>query len=426
MECKKEILETYNLHTIYTDNFKECRFEINFRENVTRDNYLKCIFLNDILTYSTKNNPRRKDMVIKSEELYQAQIYGNTTRLGKTVNLSIGCNFINPFYAKEETYLDDVIRFVTDTIFNPNIKENKFDETVFNIVKNDLISNFETLKESPMRLASYNAFNLLDENSATKIFLDNYTKDDILDITSEDIYNFYKEFLEHFICDIIIVGDLNFDKVSKIVKKYIKLRTIKNHKVVLYEENVERKKPIIKRNSSLFNQTTLLLAYNLINLSEKERLYVMNIFDYIFCNGGFKSKLFKSLREDNSLCYGVSSFYMKFDKLYGIKVSLAKENVKKALKLIEKSLKEMNMAIIDDGLIDESKKSILNNLKTSKDTIFSFTNECFLKEIDNFPSITERMKAYRKVTKEEIANMSKKLKLNLVYILEDGANNGRD
>ena len=102
MEYKKEMLETYNLHTVYTDNFKECRFEINFRENVTKDNYLKCIFLNDILTYSTKNNPRRKDMVIKSEELYQVQIYGNTTRLGKAVNLSIGCNFINPEYAKED------------------------------------------------------------------------------------------------------------------------------------------------------------------------------------------------------------------------------------------------------------------------------------------------------------------------------------
>ena len=421
MEYKKEMLETYNLHTVYTDNFKECRFEINFRENVTKDNYLKCIFLNDILTYSTKNNPRRKDMVIKSEELYQVQIYGNTTRLGKAVNLSIGCNFINPEYAKEDNYLEDVIEFVTDIIFNPNIKDNRFDETSFNIVKNDLISNFETLKESPMRVASFNAFNMLEDNSATKIFLDNYTKDDILDITSEDIYNFYKEVLEHFICDVIIVGDLKFDKISKLVQKYIKLRTIKNHKVDLYEENLQRKKVLMKKDVSTFNQTTLLLAYNLIDLTDKERIYVMHIFDYIFCNGGFKSKLFKSLREDNSLCYGVSSFYMKFDKMYGLKVSLAKENVKKAIKLIDKSLKEMNVASFEDDLIDEAKKSILNTLKTSNDAIYSFTNECFLREIDGFPPITERMKAYRKITKEEIANVSKKLKANLIYVLEDGA-----
>ena len=421
MEYKKEILETYNLHTVYTDNFKECRFEINFRENVTKDNYLKCIFLNDILTYSTKNNPRRKDMVIKSEELYQVQIYGNTTRLGKAVNLSIGCNFINPEYAKEDNYLEDVIEFVTDIIFNPNIKDNRFDETSFNIVKNDLISNFETLKESPMRVASFNAFNMLEDNSATKIFLDNYTKDDILDITSEDIYNFYKEVLEHFICDVIIVGDLKFDKISKLVQKYIKLRTIKNHKVDLYEENLQRKKVVMKKDVSTFNQTTLLLAYNLIDLTDKERIYVMHIFDYIFCNGGFKSKLFKSLREDNSLCYGVSSFYMKFDKMYGLKVSLAKENVKKAIKLIDKSLKEMNVSSFEDDLIDEAKKSILNTLKTSNDAIYSFTNECFLREIDEFPPINERMKAYRKITKEEIANVSKKLKANLVYVLEDGA-----
>lgn len=421
MEYKKETRETYNFHTVYTNNFKECRFEMNFRDLVTKENYLKCVFLNDILTYSTKNNPRRKDMVIKSEELYQTQIYGNTTRLGKTVNLSIGCNFINPEYSKEENYFEKVIEFVTDIIFNPNIKDNKFDEVSFNIVKNDLIANYETLKESPMRVASYNAFNMLDENSSTKIFLDNYTKDDILDITSEDLYNFYKELLEHFICDIIIVGDLKFDKVSKIIQKYIKLRTIKIHKVELYEENAIRKKALMKVDTSPFNQTTLLLAYNLVDLNEKERLYVMNLFDYVFCNGCFKSKLFRSLREENSLCYGVSSFYMKFDKMYGIKVSLAKENVKKAIKLIEKALKEMNISKFDETLLEESKKAILNTLKTSNDEISSFSNECFLREIDNFPTINERIKSYKKVTKEEITNLSKKLKLNLVYVLEDGA-----
>ena len=277
-----------------------------------------------------------------------------------------------------------------------------------------------------MRVASYNAFNMLDENSSTKIFLDNYTKDDILDITSEDLYNFYKEILEHFICDIILVGDLKFDKVSKVIKKYIKLRTIKTHKVELYEENTIRKKALMKVDTSHFNQTTLLLTYNLVDLNDKERLYAMNLFDYIFCNGGFKSKLFKSLREENSLCYGVSSFYMKFDKMYGIKVSLAKENVRKAVKLIEKALKEMNNSKFDDELLDEAKKSILNTLKTSNDEIISFSNECFLREIDNFPSINERMKAYRKITKEEITNLSKKLKLNLVYVLEDGANNARN
>lgn len=426
MEYKRKALEAYNLHTIKTDNFKESRIEITFRENIVREDFLKCVFLADLLCYSTKNYPRKKEMVIKSEELYQTQVTGNASRLGKSLVLTIGCNFINPEYAKEEDYLEEVIKYFTEVCFNPNIKDNEFEKEAFEIIRNEWISNFETMKESPMRIASFNAFNLLSDNSKTKIFLDNFTKEEFLELTPKDIYDFYKKVLEHFICDVFVVGNLDFTKVNNLLSKYIKLRTIKNHKIELYEENDLRKKAITKTDVSTFNQSTILVLYNLVNLSEKERLYVVHLFDYIFCNGSFKSKLFKNLREDNSLCYGVSSFYMKFDKMYGIKVSLAKENVKKAIKLIAKSLKEMGEGKFTDEILDEAKKAIFNTLKTSGDVIYSFSNDAFLKEIDNFPQVEERIKGYRKVTKDDVINISKKLKLNLTYVLENGETNGRN
>ena len=426
MEYKKENLETYNLHTIKLDSFKESRIEVTFRENITREDFLKCVFLADLLCYSTKNYPRKKDMIIKSEELYQTVISGNTSRLGKSLVLTIGCNFINPEYTKEDDYLEEVIKYFTDAIFNPNIKDNQFDKETFEIIRNEWISNYETKNESPMRVASYNAFNLLEAESKTRIFLDNFTKEEFLDLTPSDIYEFYKKVLEHFICDIFVVGNLDFEKVNKLLSKHIKLKTIKNHNIELYEENAIRKKALAKTDSSTFNQSTILMAYNLVELSEEEKLYSIHLFDYIFCNGSFKSKLFKSLREDNSLCYGVSSFYMKFDKMYGLKVSLAKENVKKALKLMDKALKEMTEGNFDDEIIDEARKSILNSLKTASDVIYSFSNDAFLKEIDNFPQVEERVKGYRKVTKEDIINISKKLRKNLIYVLESGEESARN
>lgn len=426
MEYKRKSLEAYNLHTIKTDNFKESRIEITFRENIVRDDFLKCVFLADLLCYSTKNYPHKKDMVIKSEELYQTQVTGNASRLGKSLVLTIGCNFINPEYTNEEDYLEEVIKYFTEVCFNPNIKDNEFNKEAFEIIRNEWISNFETMKESPMRVASFNAFNLLEDNSKTKIFLDNFTKEEFLELTPKDIYEFYKKVLEHFVCDVFVVGNLDFTKVNNLLSKYIKLRTIKNHKIELYEENDLRKKAITKTDVSTFNQSTILILYNLVNLSEKEKLYVVHLFDYIFCNGSFKSKLFKNLREDNSLCYGVSSFYMKFDKMYGIKVSLAKENVKKAIKLIAKNLKEMSEGKFSDEILDEAKKAIFNTLKTSSDVIYSFSNDAFLKEIDNFPQIEDRIKGYRKVTKDDVINISKKLKLNLTYVLENGEANGRN
>ena len=160
MEFKKQNFETYNLHTVKLDTFKESRIEIVFRDNVAKDNYLKCIFLADLLTYSSSKYPRRKDMVIQTEELYQMSIFSNASRLGKSLILTLGCNFINPEYVNENDYLENVIEFLSEIIFNPNVENNKFDKTSFEIIKTNTIKQIQSIKEDTRK---YSLVNMLEK-----------------------------------------------------------------------------------------------------------------------------------------------------------------------------------------------------------------------------------------------------------------------
>ena len=78
MEYKKYDCNSYNIHTIKTDKFKTVRMEIIFSREVKKEEMPIFTFLADILTDSSKEFKRRKDIAIRLEELYKAVFYGVT------------------------------------------------------------------------------------------------------------------------------------------------------------------------------------------------------------------------------------------------------------------------------------------------------------------------------------------------------------
>lgn len=137
-------------------------------------------------------------------------------------------------------------------------------------------------------------------------------------------------------------------------------------------------------------------------------------------NGGLTSKLYKSLREENSLCYAITSMFLKYDNLLVIQLSLEKENIKKAVELIKKCLKSMIKGDFTEEDIENAKKNIIWSLNLSLDNNVSLINNYVFNIIDDLPLLEERKELFSKVTKEEIIAVAKKIKLNTIYSLNGG------
>ena len=88
MEFKKYDCKSYNIHTIKTDKFKTVRMEIIFKREVEKEKMPIFTFLCDILTDSSKEYQRRKDIAIRLEELYKANFYGVTNKVGNLFTAS--------------------------------------------------------------------------------------------------------------------------------------------------------------------------------------------------------------------------------------------------------------------------------------------------------------------------------------------------
>ena len=109
---------------------------------------------------------------------------------------------------------------------------------------------------------------------------------------------------------------------------------------------------------------------------------------------------------------------MKYDKLLVIHVSLEQANVNKAINLIKKCVKEMISGDFLDSDIVDAKTNLIMSLDLANDNNVAILNNYVFNYFDNLPGLDERKEMLKKVTKEDIMKVAKKLKINTVYVLE--------
>lgn len=410
---------SFNVHTIKTDKFKTAHMEIMFRKNVVKDELCAYTFLMDMLSESCCKYKTKRDLIVRFEELYKASCYGITVKTGNVLNSTMVVDFINPKFIDEDNYLEEVLKLPIDMLQSPNVVNEEFDLKQFNIVRERLIRDINSIKDNAFKYAIRNAFNVMDKNSPTAFSILG-TLEDVERITPASLYKTYKSLFKDCVCDIFVIGDMDMDEVVSIIRKHFKYRIINNTTLNLMVDNNVRKKAIIKSDKSENIQANLVMLYNVLEVSEKEKHVTTQVFNYIFGNGGLTSKLYKSIREENSLCYSISSLYMKYDKLLVIHVSLDQENVDKASKLVKKCLNMMVNGDFTEEDINDAKTNLVMSLDLANDNNVAILNNYVFNKFDNLPELDERKEMIKKVTKEDIINVAKKIKLNTIYVLEGG------
>ena len=417
MEYKKLSLGGYNLHLIKTDKFKISHIEVIFHNNLEVEDITKRQFLTRILTESNKTYPTNRKLLIELENLYDSSFYGQTTKVGNSLITSFGIDFLNPEYA-DKSIVKGCIKLLFDMLLNPNVNISEFDNKTFSIIKERVKDSINHAIEDPKRLSLINALKHLGNTPSAYNNIGSVEQLDF--ITPTNLYEYYQKMIKNDYIDIFVVGNLDMEDVTKIILAEAKFNIIKNHKINMHVSNSKQKESFYHDSSNNF-ETNIVCILNLNNLTTYEERYVANIYNNILGQNSLKNKLFQKLREDNSLCYGVSSFYQKYDGLIIITTGVDPSKTKEAIKLIKESLKEMNNNITDEE-IDYAKEQIISSLNYSKDDMNRIIDNYFYYDLKEMDDIDTRLKTYKEVTKDEIYALSKKVSISIIYTLDGGQN----
>ena len=424
MEYKKYNHDAYNLHVIKTDKFKTVRIEVQFRSVIEKDEGVKRSMLVDYLTDISKKYPTHKDMSIRFEELYNLGVYGSPSKSGNILNSFIVAEFIAPKYINEKNYLEDVISFLCEIIFEPKVENNEFSEVEFNVVKEKIKLDAVSIDNNPVRKSLKRTIENVCKDTRTSYYL--YADLETIDkVTPRNLYDSYLNMLENDTCDIFVIGNVDGNILDDLFKKYFVLKSKNGGYFDLSVNNPFSNKINVIEEKDKFVQTSLNIVYNIKALSDFEKNIVFPIFNYLLGSGGLTCKLYQTVREKNSLCYSIGSIFLKYDNLYIIQVSLEEKDKEKSISLIKKCVNEMQDGIFSDVEIDEAKMNLINSVDSSLDSNVSILNNYVFNYIDNVPLLEEKKELINKVTREDIIRVANKLKINTIYSLV-GEQNEKD
>ncbi|MBP3921083.1 MAG: insulinase family protein [Bacilli bacterium] len=410
----------YNIHLINTDRFKTVSIRINFKRKTSKEEVTKRNLLTRVLLESNEFYSTSRLIEIETEKLYGLMLRSSSTISGNYSVMSFESSFLNNNYTNDDM-LSNALDFILSFIFNPDIVDKKFNEKNFNICYESLKQEILSLKENPNRYGMLKMLEFMDNNAPYSICADGNIED-LEKITSENLYEYYKEIIKSDLIDIFVIGDFNIEFVKGIINDKFKINTLKKPTTSHYiKHNKINRKPKSSSEKRILEQSKLYIGCKLDDLTPFEQKYVMNIYSFIL-GGSPNSKLFMELREKNSLCYNVSSIYNPVFNLLIIKAGIDAEAFKQSVTLIKQELKNMEKGLFEEEDIKAGIITYKNTFKEVLDSPFSILNTYTSCEYLDYDPIDKRIIEIDKVDRKAIMDVCKKIHIDTIFLLEGNIN----
>lgn len=357
-----------NIYKINSEKFKSIYFSINFTMPVNKRQISENALLSAVLGKSNKKFKTQKEIQMYLYSLYGANFDIGIEKFGDLYNIEFRGECINKKYLPNNTdVVNEVLEFLYDAIYNPNVLNGAFDEEVVEREKDFILNKIREVKDDKLRYGIRKMEELMckDEPFSTYVYGD---EDDIYKITSSDLYKRYNEVISNSCITFIISGNLlGYEDIEEKVNNIFnnKLVSKLNYKELIYNQKLNHIQEVVEESQQT---TQSVLSYGLrINNPNSNDFYKLSVYNALL-GGTPSSKLFQNFREKESLAYTVRSRYYRFKDIIIIYAGIQKENYEKAKLVLENEINKIKDGEISDEEFEASKKSIISDLKEWNDS----------------------------------------------------------
>lgn len=407
-----------NVKVIKTDKFKSVTGMLCFKMPIKKEMMAKRSLMRRLLIFSCKKYPTNKALNINCLENYGAYYSAGMIREGNYIINNFVFKSLEDKYTKEGN-LKNVIDTFCEIIFNPNVKDNAFDKEAYDLIYQELKAEVESEIERPRTYAISKLNGTLDKDSPVAYKV---TIDDLLKVTSEQVYEEYLNMLNNSEVDLIIAGNITDvpDELKPAIKRLKQNKY--DEELIINNDEIEEG---FKAETEVYDgeQSILTLGVKLDELSDFERTYVVPIFSGIL-GGGASSRLFNVIREEHSLAYFCFSRYEKDDSLMYIVSGIDGKNYEQALKLIKEVFNTMDKVSHEE--VEKVRNNIISVLKESEDSLGNYPVNYYVNKLYNEPDNKAKIKFIKQVTKADVERVFSKVHLTNSYFLKGGVADGKD
>lgn len=355
----------------------------------------------NILVYMLKTKTElfktKQALISNLNEAYGMKLACGLSSYGADLILTTRIQYIRSDWIEEEDYIHKVKEITDQVLFHSVLDEASFEEAKY-LYRNKLTR----ILDDPDGLAIYTCLTTLNTNHEISIPIQG-SLDDLDQLTLQDIQNVYSAYLKAdkhiFVCGCL---DEEMKKYLERMDSSSKLNSTRSLLPILdYQEE------IIEKNIS---QSSIALVYATSTDILSEDYYKMFVMNSLLGQSP-TSLLFEEVREKHSLCYSISSYLIQFDGALIITLGTNKENIEKAIDLINQQIQRIIDLDFDPELLNTAKKDCIDSLIVAQDYPFSQIDQRFMDVLlSRDTDRDKKIKNIQKVSLEDVSAAAKKLK----------------
>lgn len=392
---------------IETKKFKTNVYALYLTIPLTKENVTYNALIPTVLKRGCEKYNNQLEISKKLEEMYDATFGIGITKVGNNEVLKFYLESLNNNYLPNNEDLSKTsIEMLLNIVMNPYLVNGKFDDDYVEQEKENLKKVIESRKDNK---DTYATNRLLEEMFKEEPYgLYKFGNiDEIDNITSEKLYEKYKELIKNSEKYLYIVGDVknlniesyNIDEKEITISKEFPVKISEKENIVKEQMDVTQGKLVIGLNTPN-NKQEVIALYNTI------------------LGKGANSKLFLNVREKEGLAYSAGSTYLKRNNAIIISTGIEVSKYNKAVEVIKNQLKDMEDGNITEKEMKDAKQFInagLNLINESSENMieYRFDKDLYNEEID----IEKYRKEIEEIKKEDIVKVAKQVKIDTIYFL---------
>lgn len=404
-----------NLHIRQTTQFKTVNFSIKWRRALTAKSASERTVLTNVLQHSNAKYKTTAAFRSFLDDLYGTVLYFDTSKRGNEHTVLMNIETVNDHYLANTSVLNHVLDLLHTAIFEPNLENGVFKESIVEREKQTVIQRIESIFDDKSRFAQVRLQQILRPNEPASISA-NGSVEEIRKITPDSLFKAYQSMLADDKIDIYVAGDINEAEIVAKLQQALpfKDRIPEEVPAVLPQQHPDND---YVREQHEMKQGKLHIGFSTVVKFGDPDFAKMQIFNGIF--GGYPhAKLFMNVREKESLAYYASSAYASHYGLIFVVSGIEAKNEEKALSLIKEQLVAMQTGTISDLELEQTKAMLTNQLKESLDSARGQIE--IFDQYKNLPeefSVEAWANKWKAVTKEDVVEMAKQVQLEAVYFL---------
>lgn len=420
----KTLPANINLHLIPVNKFKTVLITVFLQQSLEKETAAQTALLPAVLERGTRQYPTYRDIRIRLEELYGAELSSDVLKLGERQIIAFSLEIIHDKFAPGEDLLRQGLSILKSVITEPFRENGVFKKEYVIQEKDQLGKEIRGLVNDKVNYALERCIQNMCANERFGVY--KYGNiEDLAGITPDGLYRYYQSLLQENPLDIFVVGEIDPGETFPLIEEAFSFLR-KEMPLALPEIEVLKNpgKPNFIEERLPVNQGKLTLGYRTNTVYRDEEYPALLFYNGIL--GGFPhSKLFQNVREKASLAYYAFSRLEKHKGIQLIGSGIETKNYEQAREIIEEQVENIKAGKITSEEMENTKRALLNQFKIIGDSPSSLLGffldgivgnrdervECLMERIEN-------------IEMDEVVEVAQKVFLDSVYFLRSVDNEG--